>query len=239
MIPIINIKMIIKEYKQLWPEQKIYDKSTPIADELQHESEVTKPLQREQKMIGMLLWVSRCSRLDIALAVSRLGSRVARWDSKCDIQLAHLIGYLQAHSDHCLTMKLNKNDKTTDLEAKIFTDANLANSGKSQSGYLMAVTGKHGTHVPVAWSSKKQPITADSTPMAELIATHLGVRETMCLASALQMDMKASDNVFTDDEQVENVTPVPVFNDNMEVVRNASKGVSNTLGVTAKALRVI
>ena len=52
------------------------------------------------------------------------------------------------------------------------------------------------------------------------------------------MDMKASDNVFTDDEQVENVTPVPVFNDNMEVVRNASKGVSSTLGVTAKALRL-
>ena len=228
------VKMVIEEYKKLWPDKTIYNRSTPIADELRHETEASVPTPRVQKLVGMLLWLSRCSRIDISMAVSRLGSRVSRWDSKCEVQLNHLIGYLQSHTNYHLTMKFNKGDSVSDLDATIFTDANLASSGKSQSGYLLAVTGKNGTFVPIGWSSKKQPITADSTPAAELIATHFGVREALTLACAVQLDVKSSDNKFED----QLMEPIKVFNDNTEVIRNSCKGISDTLGVIAKALRL-
>jgi len=60
------------------------------------------PRHEHQKIIGMLLWVMRVCRPDIAEIVSGLGSRVSRWDSDCDEQLRCLMGYLKATAEQRL-----------------------------------------------------------------------------------------------------------------------------------------
>lgn len=228
-------RMIVEEYEKLF-KKKVIPKYTTITDELRHESEVTEPKRDVQKIVGMLLWLSRCSRPDIALAVSRLGSRVARWDLKCDLQMLNLMGYLKSHTACSLVMKMHKDDRAPDLQTQIYTDANLPTTGKAQSGFILMLDSERGSRIPISWASKKQPITSDSTTMSEMIAAHTGVRETLTLACALDMDRHCCGSSF-DGEQV---VPIPVIlrSDNNGVVLNSKKGTSESLGVLAKALRL-
>ena len=88
-------------------------------------------------------------------------------------------------------MRVLNGDKPEDLGAVIYTDANLpADEGdtKAQSGYVLVVESARGSLIPIAWSSKKQPITADSVDHAEMVACHLGVRECITLGHALTLD---------------------------------------------------
>ena len=185
-------------------------------------------------MIGMLLWIARCARPDLAFAVSRLGTRVARWDQACDDALHRLICYIKRHIYYDITSTYNLKDKLDTLKAEIFTDASLPN-GKSQSGYILCLTGTEGTFLPIAWASSKQPITADSTPASEMIAAHLGVRQCLTLAMAIQMDAHCVTSDFLNEVPLE---PVKLRVDNMVVVTNSRKGMSDSLGVKAKALNL-
>ena len=58
--------------------------------------------------------------------------------------------------------------------------------------------------MPVTWLSKGQPITADSTPIAELIAAHLGVKDTVGINDMLMT--KSDEIVLRSDNKTAEVT---------------------------------
>jgi len=183
-----------------------------------HGAEVSPPQKRVQKMIGMVLWVARNTRPEISYAVSRLGTRVSRWNKTCDRELCRLVGYLKHTKDMALQMRFAKADNG-EAAASVYSDANLA-SPASQSGHLVCLESANGTLVPIAWRSTKQSICADSTGASELIAAHYAVKESMMLASSLQRG------------------PVVLKVDNSAVLRNAMRGSSKQLEWLSLAIRL-
>ncbi|MDE0828009.1 MAG: reverse transcriptase domain-containing protein [Vicinamibacterales bacterium] len=230
-------RLCVDTYAELWPESVVRPCDTPMSDELRfaqdEKPDAQTPQKRVQKVLGMLLWLARCGRPDIALSVSRLGSRAARWDDVCDKQLLRLMGYLQTHHASAIRMFVSDRDNINDLRAVVSSDANLPPSGKAQTGYVLAMEGDGGTLVPIAWASKGQPLTADSTLMSELIAAHTAVRETLCLASALQNDVV---DIGTNIDDSKICKPIILRVDNEGVLSNCRRGVSDACGVMAKAL---
>ena len=214
---------------------KLYKVYTPMDDDLRHDCETGTPINRVQKMVGMLLWLARCGRPDISYAVSRIGSRVSKWDDRANAALLRVVRYLNAHPKRGIVMTVSKKDRPSDLEAVVYTDANLPVDDKAQSGYCLVVESPNGSLVPIAWSSKKQPITADSVDHAEMVACHLGVRECITLGHALSLDcaILGSDIVTAIPER-----PLRIRVDNMCVVINGRKGVADACGARAKALKL-
>ena len=52
--------------------------------------------------IGMLLYLMRGTRPDLAVTTSVLGSYVSKWGEPCDKALSRCMGYLEAHADYGL-----------------------------------------------------------------------------------------------------------------------------------------
>ena len=176
------------------------------------------------KMIGMLLWISRCGRPDIAFALSRLGTRVSRWTNRCWDQLDRVVGYLANSSggdghreDIVLEMRMHVEDTYADLRSVVHTDADLS-TPRSQSGMYYVLESVRGSLVPVHWTSKKQSIEADSTGSSELIAAHTGLRECLMVHDALKPDGE----------------PLLLLTDNSVVVRVSRRGSSSALDYLAK-----
>ena len=225
--------MIVKTWKELYPGPREGNKSgrlekswVPMRDPLKTEPEVlTTPKQDVQKMIGMLLWISRCARPEIAFALSRLGTRVSRWTPKCYEEMDRVVGYLlntsgdknEARESNTLVMKCHKQDTYDDLRSTLYTDADLS-LPRSQSGFFYCLESERGSLLPIHWGSKKQSITADSTGSSELIAAHMGIRETLMVHDA----MKPRGD------------PLLVLTDNSVVVRVARRGSSDALDYLAK-----
>ena len=232
--------MIVKTWRELYAEKKSdepvdpiklrptkLDRSwVPMKDPLKTESEdLTTPRHDVQKMIGMLLWISRCARPEIAFALSRLGTRVSRWTKRCYEEMDRVVAYLLNSSgdskearEHCtLVMKCHKEDKYEDLRSVLYTDADLS-LPRSQSGFFYCLESDRGSLLPIHWGSKKQSITADSTGASELIAAHMGVRETLMVHDAMKPDG----------------SPLLVLTDNSVVVRVARRGSSDALDYLAK-----
>ena len=129
-----------------------------------------------QEAIGALLWASRVCRPDISFAVAKLSQFTscpskAHWSA-----VKRVIQYLKATKDKGL--RYRKPETTADLatilrQAKLemFSDSDYAtdpNNRKSQSGYIIYLLG-----CVIDWGSHKQPVVAQSTCEAEMIA---GVR---------------------------------------------------------------
>ena len=86
------------------------------------------------KLIGMILWLARCTRPDISYAVSRLGSRVSKWDDIADEQLAICIGYLRKHTAKGIVMMVHKQEDHSSALAKVFVDADLPSKVNPKGG---------------------------------------------------------------------------------------------------------
>ena len=222
------VQAILKTYDELYPEAKsgksehshfrVYNKDVPLPiwEETQETTcAPSTPQRRVQKMIGMLLWLSRCARPDISYALSRLGSRVSRWDKVCDTALAHVVGYLQgsAAKEHCrLIFRVHKDDTPDDLISSLYTDSNLS-APRSQTGAHYVIESPRGSLLPIHWLSKKQSICCDSVAAAELVAAHTGIRALLMIHESVAPNAK----------------PLIVRVDNSTVVRIARKGMSPNL----------
>ena len=163
------------------------------ADEIrdQHKWAVKAPQWKVQKMIGMLLWASRCTRTDVAFATSRLASAVSRWEEIHDKILAQLVGYLKRTAWH--TLKFTPPDPELPTRLEIHTDASW-HTPRSQSGVVL-VWVQYAKDVKtdpeprvlalIDWGSSKQSLTADSSAASELIAAHAGLRQCLPLAMSI------------------------------------------------------
>jgi len=214
------IEVLEKRFNERW-NTTVRSAGTPLSDDLRNPPvDVTTPQSRVLELVGMLLWVARVSRPDVAYAASRLASRVSRWTTACDEQLARTVGYLKATKHVRLTMRRHQDDRPEDLRAELHSDASWV-CEKSQSGYVLTIVSDRGSLMPVAWGSSKQAIQADSSAASELIAVHTAIRECLPVAQAYRSDV------------------LPVHVDNAAVLRVAKKGSSAQLGLyTTKPLRI-
>jgi hypothetical protein len=125
--------------------------------------------------IGMLMYAAICTRPDISFAVQMLSQFTNNPSKTHRTALKRVFCYLQKTRNYKLTYGGNG----TDCEVIRYTDADWAsnpNGCKSISGYVYMLGGG-----AITWSSKKQPIVAQSSAEAEYIAEAHSGREALWL----------------------------------------------------------
>jgi hypothetical protein len=129
-----------------------------------------------RKHIGALNFVQRCTRVDLAFAITVLSSVLDKWSVVADQYLEHLFGYLDATADLRLCGWVDTRDKGK-LKIVLKSDASYAPgvSTKGTSGYLVYLVGPH-TLTLVAWGAVKQKVESLHTAESELHALVTGTR---------------------------------------------------------------
>ena len=196
-------------------------------------AEQSVPQRRVQKLLGMLLWLHRCSRPDIGCALSKLGSRVTTWNEECSAALARLVSYLRTTRTSDLHFRFVKGDKVRFVS---HSDASLI-SPKSQSGACSFLVG--GTSFAlIAWGSSKQKVAADSSAWAEIVAVHSLVRSTMGLYLDWDRLLAGPPGVSDGRETWEVFEPMTILIDNSTALKIVSEGFSSTMIAAHVMLRL-
>jgi hypothetical protein len=129
-------------------------------------------------VIGMLMYMSRGTRVDCALVVQRLAERIHDWQDDDTVLLEAILGYLKG-----VKCRLAYPRPTAPFlcapRMVAFTDSNYL-APISRSGYLLCLCwstrNEHGCYI-LDWSSKKQKYAALSTGQAECTALTTAVRQ--------------------------------------------------------------
>jgi hypothetical protein len=132
-----------------------------------------------QKALGMLNYLALHTRPDITFATNLLSQftskpTVAQWGA-----VKHLLRYLQG----TISMGIHyyRSPETEDLCG--WADADYATSlitKKSTSGYVITLFGN-----PICWSTKKQPVVAQSTTEAEFVAINRCAKQLRWLTNLI------------------------------------------------------
>ena len=125
-------------------------------------------------MVGALLYLTRCSRPDVAFVIGALGRRVACWTRDCDRCLLRLIAYLEMTKDWKLEYKFVYGAELRELFLFSQVDADhggTVSSGRSTSGHDTFLVDDCGSSCLLNWLSKLQTAVSSSTGEAEIVAT--------------------------------------------------------------------
>jgi hypothetical protein len=163
---------------------------------VKHTPAETKPLVKDvdgapsfsySSVVGMLLYLSGQTRLDIAYAVNCC-ARYMFCPKHChELALKHIGRYLKSTSTRGMVI-----NPTRELSIDAYPDADFAGMygyesptdpacAKSRSGFIIVFAG-----VPVMWQSKLQTETALSTMEAEIIALAACMRELIPIIDMVQ-----------------------------------------------------
>uniref|UniRef100_A0AAV1U951 Reverse transcriptase Ty1/copia-type domain-containing protein n=1 Tax=Peronospora matthiolae TaxID=2874970 RepID=A0AAV1U951_9STRA len=136
-----------------------------------------------QSLVGSLLWISRCTRPDIAFAVHKASRRTHK-PTMGDYKLAKKIArYLSGTKTLRLSM-IGREDEPELLQVVGYSDADFAadkGDRKSVTGGLITIDG-----MPVIWMCKKQGGVSLSTMEAEFTAASIMARELLGIRELLQ-----------------------------------------------------
>ncbi len=88
------------------------------------------------KLIGMLLYLMRGTRGELAVCLSILGSFVTRWSPHCDEAMIRVMGYLDTHPNIILELVGDARDRPK-LVSETFDDSDHA-SDKETSRSISA-----------------------------------------------------------------------------------------------------
>lgn len=155
-------------------------------------------------MVGSIMYAATITRPDIAHAAGVLARTVSKWNSDHVRAARHLLRYLRATTELCLTF-----DAVSGQRLVLgYADADWGgclDTRRSTTGYLFQTFG--GT---VAWKSRRQQTVANSTAEAEYMASSEAVRQALWLKRLLE-DLGHPVN-----------GPLPILNDNNAAI-NLSK----------------
>ena len=168
------IKKLLEKYKM--------SDSKPVGTPVDPGSHLLKATEDEealeqqlyQSLVGSLMYLSVCTRPDLAYAVNTL----ARFSSKPNrshwIADKHVLRYLRGTANYGIAFT-----KSESGECLGYSDADWVGDQedrRSTSGYLFQMSGG-----PVSWKSRKQESVALSTAEAEYIALSSAAQETVWL----------------------------------------------------------
>ena len=170
--------------------------------------------------------------------MARLARSADDWRAKDDKALEQLIGYLRATSGHALRSRVDVRDFKADLWLDLWVDADHAGeaSRRSTSGWLLVLRGEHGTHVPIDWASRGQPVVARSGGEAETVALHdalrriVGVNRGLCASGIPAVDFL--------ERALGRKVPLRVLVDATVCKTAAEKGSSNRMRYISKTQQV-
>jgi len=114
---------------------------------------------------GSLNYLVRCTRYDVAYAVSRLSSKMGAPDNGAWKAMLHLLGYLRGTADFRIGGVFGSGSDAFQFYVDSDHCSDVFHTTRSQTGYLIFLNG-----FPVDWSSKRQPVTAVSPAEAEVYA---------------------------------------------------------------------
>ena len=137
--------------------------------------------------VGFLNFMSKTSRFDISHTVSMLGTQMHKPTVGAGKALRHLIGYLSS------TVEFRIGGKCADQNIfDFYSDSDHASTKphctRSHSGAMLLLNG-----VPVAWLSKRQPVTAVSPAEAEIYALRdaaIAAKLMQWVAEDMHIDVK-------------------------------------------------
>ena len=121
-------------------------------------------------MVGAILYAATITRPDIAFAASVLSRTASKWNKEHVHAARHLLRYIKATLDVCLTFDDSGGSRTM----LGYADADWGgclDTRRSTTGYVFKAFGG-----PVAWKSRRQPTTALSTMEAEYMASSNAAR---------------------------------------------------------------
>jgi len=137
-------------------------------------SEATPTKMPYRSLLGGLLYLSTCTRPDIAFAVNQAAKFNENPTEEHWEKLLKIVAYVKSTKSHGLWY----NTKTSGdqvVQLSVYTDADWANckdTRKSITGIMISLWG-----CPVMWKSTKQSIVATSTCLAEIVAACSGLTE--------------------------------------------------------------
>ena len=149
-------------------------------------------------LVGAVNYLCTTIRPDICNAISKLSQTLHTPTPEQAKHLYHLLRYLHSTADKTLEIK-----PTQDTGMIIYSDSNFADPSdkrrRSTSGTYVTLHGR-----PIAWRSKLQTCTADSTHEAELYALHqslkvgLGLKYTLTELGLIKRN--CTNTIFVDNE---------------------------------------
>lgn len=171
-----------KEFAEMF-NVKMYNVETPAVHDVKREDKDAAVksktvIRMVQKALGTALWICRCCRPDIAYVVIAMASRVCSWSELCDSQLVRLFRYLYSTAHYGIEMCCPVDADPMSSSIVLQVDSNFSKP-KSQSCYIVMLVTKCGGRMLFNFGSSGQPIAADSSSIAEMIALHKGVKETL------------------------------------------------------------
>ena len=179
-----------------------------------------------QSLVGSLLWISRCTRPDIAFAVHR-ATRKCHAPTMNDWKLAKRIArYLSGTKE--MKMRMVEDDEASSpLRVVGYSDADFAGDREDRKSMSASVTYVNG--MIAGWTCKKQGSVALSTAEAEFVAAAMAGKEVLGLKE-----------LFTELEQAV-ATPIVLKVDNQAAIKQieneASAASAKHVDVKLKFLR--
>lgn len=130
-----------------------------------------------REIVGCLVYLSSCSRPDIAYAVGIVAQYCAAPKPSHWSAVKHIVRYLLTTLDRSIIYTSDSNNLELHTDADFASDVD---SRKSTTGYVIKMAGG-----PISWRSRKQPTAASSTTEAELIAASESCKEILWLQQLL------------------------------------------------------
>jgi len=127
-----------------------------------------------QEKVGSILYLASQTRLDLLYAVTQLSRR----SKKCTIRDMKAVDRLLNYVFQTYHMGLTLGSQSTSMDLHVFVDASYEChlDLKSHTGICLALGEDSGFFMA---QSKKQTITADSTTVAEFVATHTACQRVL------------------------------------------------------------
>ena len=164
----------IEELLSSFERAKVPFKSSPMPTKELFDSD-PRPLTENaaavyKHTVGSLNYMARCTRYDIAYAVSRLSTMLAAPNQGNFKSLMHLLGYLRATPDFRIGGSVSGVGDAFHFDVDSDHASDRARDSRSQTGYVIFLN-----QFPVGWCSRRQPVTAVSPAEAEIYAMREGV----------------------------------------------------------------
>jgi len=175
------IEKVLKRFKM--------DQTNPIATPIEtgfirqkyNQIATTDDIKWYQQAIGSLLYAALLTRPDIAYTVNTLAKYSSNPGPEHIKAVKRIFRYLKGSLDYTITYNGNT---TNSLYTKGYTDADYAGDKdeyKSTTGYIFYLA-----NGPIAYSTKLQEVTAQSTTEAEYIALATATKEATFIKAILE-----------------------------------------------------